>query len=437
MDKKDERLRSFRLVAAKHLEPYIHLLLKTEGYAYEPEPFAANCFRLIAEPKPLGSSWAAFFGYIYIQDRSSMLPPVVLNPEEGATVLDMCASPGSKTSFLAQLVGPSGFVLANEAQTSRLFTLRQNLERLNLIQTATSCYQGQALDLQPESLSYIALDPPCSGWGTVQKNPQVLKLWRDSKVDPLIGLQRLLLSQAAKLLAPKGLLIYSTCTTNPKENEEQILFAQHELGLEIVPINPMPGFVFESNNIAPGTLTVNGASSKAQGFYLALLRKNASLTRDQDRTNLRNDQDAPQVFAKEALMANHKLDADQNLVPSSYLEHPSLDFSKLPNGVLRLQKNEVFFYPHVSLKLDIKFRPFKLGTLHGPKFTPAPRLRILAEKPNPATDLLVDDLEDLAKIFAGQSLKTTLKNGNALLWWQNLPLGFVQIKAGRILAQFR
>ena len=273
---KNQPLRSFRLVGEKHLEPYIHLLLKTEGYEYEPEPFGSCCFKLISEPKPLGSSWASFFGYIYIQDRSSMLPPLALNPPEGATVLDICASPGSKTSFLAQLIGRSGLVLANEAQGSRLLTLRKNLERLNLIQTATCTYKGQDLDLDYESLDYIALDPPCSGWGTVAKNPQVLKLWKDSKVDTLVGLQRLLLSQAAKLLAPGGLLIYSTCTTNPQENEEQVLFAQENLGLEIVQLNPWPGFAFDDTPKAPGTLTVNSQASNAQGFYLALLRKNSS-----------------------------------------------------------------------------------------------------------------------------------------------------------------
>ena len=93
--------RSFRLVCPPSATPLVEALLRAQGYVFAPEPFSPFCRRLLAEPRPLGSSLAAFFGYIYIQDRSSMLPPLALNPAPGAAVLDMCASPGSKTGFLA------------------------------------------------------------------------------------------------------------------------------------------------------------------------------------------------------------------------------------------------------------------------------------------------------------------------------------------------
>ena len=127
-------LRSFRITVPEPAQSGVAALLEAEGFRFEPEPFSACCRRLTAEPRPLGSSLAAFFGLIYIQDRSSMLPPLALAPEKGAAVLDMCASPGSKTGFLAQLVGPGGFVLANEVSHSRLFTLRQNLRVCNFLQ---------------------------------------------------------------------------------------------------------------------------------------------------------------------------------------------------------------------------------------------------------------------------------------------------------------
>ena len=111
--------RSFRLVCPAHRIPRVEALLRAQGYAFEPEPFSPWCRRLCVEPRPLGASLAAFFGYIYIQDRSSMLPPLALAPSTGAAVLDMCASPGSKTGFLAQLVGTEGFVLGNEPSSAR------------------------------------------------------------------------------------------------------------------------------------------------------------------------------------------------------------------------------------------------------------------------------------------------------------------------------
>lgn len=103
--------RSFRLVCPPEQMPQVESLLRAQGYEFEPEPFSPFCRRLLCEPRPLGSSLAAFFGYIYIQDRSSMLPPLALAPRQGEAVLDMCASPGSKTGFLGQLTGPDGFVL--------------------------------------------------------------------------------------------------------------------------------------------------------------------------------------------------------------------------------------------------------------------------------------------------------------------------------------
>ena len=124
-------LRSFRLSAREELVPFVRELLEAEGFRFEPEPFSPLCFRLLEEPFPLGSSLAAFFGYIYIQDRSSMLPPLALNPARGATVVDVCASPGSKTGLLAQLVGEEGFVLANEISHARLNTLRMTLKACN------------------------------------------------------------------------------------------------------------------------------------------------------------------------------------------------------------------------------------------------------------------------------------------------------------------
>ena len=181
------------------------MCIRDRGYEFEPEPFSPFCRRLLCEPRPLGSSLAAFFGYIYIQDRSSMLPPLALAPRQGEAVLDMCASPGSKTGFLGQLTGPDGFVLGNELSRARLATLRANLHACNLPHVGTCSFEGQALPLTPGTWDAIQLDPPCSGWGTVEKNPQVLKLWQGDKLKGLVGLQQLLLAHAARLLRPDAL----------------------------------------------------------------------------------------------------------------------------------------------------------------------------------------------------------------------------------------
>lgn len=90
--------RSFRLVCETRHIPLVEALLRAQGYEFEPEPFSPLCRRLCREPRPLGGSLAAFFGYIYIQDRSSMLRPCA-GPPDGEAVLDVCASPAAKAAF--------------------------------------------------------------------------------------------------------------------------------------------------------------------------------------------------------------------------------------------------------------------------------------------------------------------------------------------------
>ena len=267
--------RSFRLVCNPGQIPSVEALLSAQGFVFEPEPFSPLARRLLQEPFPLGRSLAAFWGYVYIQDRSSMLPPLALAPGEGARVLDMCASPGSKTGLLAQLVGREGLVLGNEPARPRLATLRRNLAALNLLQAVTCSWPGESLPLPDASWDAVLLDPPCSGWGTTDKNPQAIKRWQGDRLKPMLDLQRKLLTEASRLLRPGGKLVYSTCTTNVDENEGQVRFAVEELGLEPIPLEPFPGFVFAAPELpgCEGTLRVDEGASNAQGFYIALLRK--------------------------------------------------------------------------------------------------------------------------------------------------------------------
>ena len=254
--------------------------MRQENIFPQQEPFSGLAYSTETGVQGLGASLAAEFGLIYIQDRSSMLPPLALenafpNGLQGKCVLDMCSSPGGKSGFLAQLTGPEGCVLANEPNPERLATLRRNLQRLNLLNTATCHYPGESLPLPDACFEAILLDPPCSGWGTVEKHPRVKKLWKGDKILPLVKLQRRLLAEAARLLVPGGRMTYSTCTTNPAENEEQLAWAQQELGLQLLPLPPFPGFSFEPPGIpeANGSLRVDSRLSDAQGFFISLLAK--------------------------------------------------------------------------------------------------------------------------------------------------------------------
>ncbi|MDD4952864.1 MAG: RsmB/NOP family class I SAM-dependent RNA methyltransferase, partial [Desulfovibrionaceae bacterium] len=273
-----DRQRSFR-IARPGREAAVLGLLSAQGFESEAEPFLPLARRLVREPFALGSSLAARFGLIYIQDRSSMLPPLALDPGPGAAVLDMCAAPGGKTGLLACLVGPRGFVLGLEPSMDRLETLRRNLRRTGAANAATARARAERLDYGLGSWEFALLDPPCSGWGTADKNPRVLDLWTGDKIAPLADLQRVLLRRAADLLSPGGRLVYSTCTTNKAENEDQVIWAASELGLDLERLAAPPGFETSEPLGLDGVLRVGrgpgvgGEAGAGQGFFVARLKK--------------------------------------------------------------------------------------------------------------------------------------------------------------------
>lgn len=417
--------RSFRLVCSPDEVALTEAMLHAQGYEFEPDPFFAPARRLTAQPRPLGSSLAAFFGRIYIQDRASMLPPVALQPPPGAAVLDMCASPGSKTGQLAGMVGASGLVLGNEPAPARLATLRRNLLAMGLFQTATCCSPGESLPLADHSWQHILLDPPCSGWGTVERNPKVLAMWKDHKVLPLIHLQRALLREAARLLRPGGVMAYSTCTTNPEENEQQVLFAQEQLGLRLEPLPPLPGFSLRAplHNCA-GVWRLDPLPGDTQGFFVARLRK--------------PDADTPPLLAGPG--ASLRYDA----VPSDALLAQGVAPALFP-GPVGIFGDSLHVLPELALRhlpATLRWQGLYCGkTSRNNDIRLSPRLRL----PGPGARIDLQGqagLGTLSALLQGQSIPLAQIPGeitgsedakSALLCWNTLKLGRVGIKNKRLL----
>jgi 16S rRNA (cytosine1407-C5)-methyltransferase len=417
-------LRTFRLTCAGHQVPVVETLLAAQGFAFEPEPFYPLARRLAREPFPLGESLASRFGHIYIQDRSSMLPPLLLDPPEGAAVLDMCSAPGSKTSLLSRLVGRSGFVFAAEPSADRIGTLRANLRRTGSANAATARAQAQDLPFADGSWDYVQLDPPCSGWGTVDKNPKVMELWGESKTGPLVALQKTLLSKAASLLAPGGTVIYSTCTTNVEENEAQVAWALEHLDLELEPMSEPPGFMFGRPEISgmDGVLRV-AEDSDGQGFFLARLRRKEGGCANS----------GPQ--AQDRSLPGHRLDV------STLSGCRGLAWDRLPPGEVYDFGGKAFFLHREALEripASLRWQGHGLGKVAGrgdrATFRPDVQARVLIPSPGGPADVLdVDETSILERLLSGQSLEFRAGKGSVGLTYRGLPLCWLSRKGKRLV----
>lgn len=410
--------RSFRFACAPEEIPTAEEMLRLQGFRFENDAFFAPARRLMEGPGPLGNSLAAFFGLLYIQDRASMLPPIALNPPKGASVLDMCSSPGSKTSELAWLVGPHGMVLGNEPSAVRLANLRRNLHVMGLAQTVTCCQSGEKLPLPDASWDYIQLDPPCSGWGTVEKNPRVMDIWKDDKVAPLIRLQKDLLREAARLLRPGGVVVYSTCTTDVEENEKQVIFAREELGLELEPLGDVPGFDLQPPQGCDGVWCLTPKMGDTQGFFVARLRK---IGRSEGPVPYTEHPVQAEVVSEQQL---HGLGLDPRLVHAEIGMFGG-SLHALPVSALALLPEELHWQGLYMGKAG------KNGDLRL-----SPRVRI--EGPGAHVDLEgPEGLRVISGLLQGQSLSApaSVPAGarTALLRWNGLPLGRLNVKNKRLI----
>ncbi|HYQ86797.1 MAG TPA: 16S rRNA (cytosine(967)-C(5))-methyltransferase RsmB [Bacteroidota bacterium] len=159
-------------------------------------------------------------GFFSIQDESAALPVLLLAPEPGDRVIDMCAAPGGKTTFIAELMNNKGEILAVDKYESRLNMVKLNCERLGI--QNVRLHVGDATELNSVPAERVIVDVPCSGLGTLRKKPDI-KWKREPEDIPKLAAQQLhLLERAAELVKPGGVLVYSTCTTEPEENIMQL-----------------------------------------------------------------------------------------------------------------------------------------------------------------------------------------------------------------------
>ena len=221
---------TFRVNTIKSNIQKVQLELREKGIIVKEGPFL-NSFVVINDKKELISKTNLVDkGFIYMQELASMIPPLILNPKENEYILDLTSAPGSKTTQICALVNNKAKILANEKSYVRYQKLLFNLKLQNCTSVKTVNFNGMFLFKKyPEFINFfdkILLDTPCSNEGRFNtNNPKTYKYWSKNKIKEMTNVQRGLLVSAIKMLKPGGKLVYSTCTINPYENEQNINWA--------------------------------------------------------------------------------------------------------------------------------------------------------------------------------------------------------------------
>jgi NOL1/NOP2/sun family putative RNA methylase len=212
-----------------------------------------------------------------------MIPPIVLEPKPHEIVLDMAASPGSKTTQIAQYMENKGILIANDYTIERMKPLSINLQRCGVSNAIITLMEGQWFKKSGIEVDRILVDAPCSGTGTIRKSLKTIGIWNPDMVRRLSITQKQLIETAFNLLKPSGILVYSTCSLEPEENEAVVDFLLNKYDnaeLEEIKLKNIkkssPILEFEGkqyNEEIKKCLRIWPQDNDTEGFFVAKIRK--------------------------------------------------------------------------------------------------------------------------------------------------------------------
>lgn len=165
--------------------------------------------------------WPVFIeGELYVQDIASMMVTEVMDPQPGERILDMCAAPGSKTTHMAEKMNNLGTIIARDVSDKKLEKIRENAKRLGISIIHPEVGDGLILDDDAvEAFDRVLLDAPCSGLGIIRRKPEIRFRRQPEDLAALVKLQTKLLEKGSRYVKQGGVLVYSTCSVDPDENE--------------------------------------------------------------------------------------------------------------------------------------------------------------------------------------------------------------------------
>lgn len=372
-------------------------------------------------------------GAYYIQEPSAMAVAAVLDPEPGERILDLCAAPGGKTTQIAGRMQGQGLLVANEVVWERAKILSQNVERMGVSNCVVCSEKPERLAaFFPSFFDRILVDAPCSGEGMFRKEEAARGEWSPENVRMCAERQAFILEEAAKMLKPGGVLVYSTCTFSPEENEGTIsafLRSHTAYYIEETEWERLfsPGRAAWTKEPAAGiehTMRLWPHLLRGEGHYVARLRK-VSDEEGKERGSGRKREREPKPDKKLCKLCEAFLKEELGIGDGWKERHPG--------RVVRFGE-------------QIYLVPEEMVPLAGIKVL-RPGLQLLAEKKNRfepahalALSLLFGDTkkweglgwQEAEAYLRGESLACGGQNGWIVLSCEGYPLGFGKASGGQI-----
>ncbi len=210
-----------------------------------------------------------------------MIPPLLMELEPGQLVLDIAAAPGAKTTQIAQYMENEGCIVANDVKHSRINILISNLQKCGVLIAKVTEKDGRYFGRFENKFDAVLVDVPCSNVGMIRKSYRHIKLWKLKECFALSRLQKSLLMAAYKAVKPGGVVVYSTCTVDPVENEEVLDYILRNTNAEIedikLPIRRRkPILEFEGKEYYEEVrkcLRIHPQDNDSEAFFVAKLRK--------------------------------------------------------------------------------------------------------------------------------------------------------------------
>ncbi len=358
-------------------------------------------------------------GCYYVQEAASMFVEQVLKHyiRRDSIVLDLCAAPGGKSTLVSEYLGDDGLLFANEVVRQRVFVLSENVQKWGNGNTVVTHNTPAEYGERCANLfDCILVDAPCSGEGMFRKDPAARDEWSLANVKMCADRQRSILTDVWDALKPGGILIYSTCTFNTLENEQNVQWMADTLGADILPMPTDPAW-----GISEGTVGYHfyPHRTKSEGLYICALRKHeASFVPFKAKPGKRT-----------TVPANEK-------VMRAWLKHPD-------HWAIRQNDRFSTAYParykevidYLSSQLTCISTGFGLGEERGKSIVPQHALSMAKDLRKEAFPQLELTREQALSYLRTEALNLDLSNlptGIVLLIYEGVPLGFAKNVGSRL-----